>query len=373
MSELSPYCPGGSGFPDSARNLAGLLTGIRAGESNRAAALRIQTRELALSLADRWLAEPQPVSYKRRFDYNAALWKLRELAVDLSELTEPAQSALRTVLDSLLACLHIDADFALRPSGLSTFWARDQVRGLRDRLSEVNTGDSSPAEDMPERYLIVKYPLGEQDNALMTCVAVPYLLGPGMQSVAAVSILGPAYFFALAAEIQNYKVFSDTLGPPNLCFVGELLEISGWLDHSLVGPLIKKWRDQFELGPDYLKTHVLHERHLAQMREAKEQYRNAQPLFGISDFDRTVLHRMESLRKGQSPVDGTNDSEPANSHSAIAGILNAGWITSQLYLPEIYERSSCSSWIDRYNVRCDLNRALADAIRDAGARTTARS
>ena len=358
----SPFECGGSGIADSALNLAQLWQAGFEGESERAAALRRMLVGFARGLAEQWQRESAPVDSSRALLYHRLLWTLRDFPAELDGNSEANPSGLRITMNALRDAFLPDALLALRPAGLATIVARDHLYVLRQRLAGLDMAAGETEPGAPNRFLTVRYPRGEQDNVLMACTAMPYFHQPRLNHVFAASAAGPAYFFAAAAEMQNNKGFSEAFDPPKLCFIGELLEISGWLRHPQVGPLIDRWRAHFGFAPDYLDTHIKSEAALRAMRALQEEYRGRRPLYSPEEYDRDVPELCARLRAGLRPVAARIESTETGATPHVINVLNAGWVFAQLHLDELYAERGCRTADEKVEVRRQLNQLLTQGI-----------
>ncbi len=357
--ERSPYDCGGSSLADSARNLARTLQNAPVKESEQAAALRRQLMRVALELAERWPAELTPREPARALNYHRTLWKVREFAVELGSAPLAGPSGIRVVLEAFCERFLPDSLVMLRPAGLATLTVRERMDTLRERLEALGIDSLATEPAAPGRILVARYPAGEQDNSLMACSALASFHSPRTSYPFAAANGGPAYFFATAADIQNNKGLSDAFDPPRLCFIGELLEIGGWLEHPQAGPLLKRWQTHFGFGTDYLDRKILNKAMLQKMREAQEAYRAAPAPYTPADFDRQTPAIWEQLRQALSPaVPQYTKEHPAD----VIAILNAAWTFAQLHLGDLYETLGCKTPEERYEARVTLNQLVAEAI-----------
>ncbi len=361
----SPFECGGSGIADSARSLARTLRQAPYGESRERADLRRTLTEMAERTGDHWDSEPAPVESKRAFTYHKVVWQIRALAVELGSLQDPEPSGLQIVLEAFARQYRPDALVVLRPAGLVGILVREHLQRLRDNSEAL--GLDTLKIVAPGEFLLARYPMGEQNNTLMACSALHSFHRPRPSYVFAASTVGPAYFFALAAEIQNNKGFSDSFDAPKLCFVGELLEISGWMKHPQVGPLIARWRDKFGFDPGYLDRKMLSEPLLRSMRESQEAYRSAPGAYTPDDFDRETPAIWERLRNGLPPEQLLTGQDEVSRERCAVDILNAGWSFAQLHMATLHERLGSRTSVEQYDARVVLNGLLADGIRRSDA------
>jgi hypothetical protein len=357
--EHSPYDIGGSGLADSARNLVRTLQSGPTEEPARQRSLRLQIAAIAQELPERWAAEPKPIDSGRSLNYHKALWKLRDFAVELVPARTHEPSGLQVVLEAFRDRFLPDAVLILRPSGLAAITAREHMDPLRERLLELGIPSASEGDKPSQQVLAIRYPAGEQDHSLMACSVLASFHPPRADLSFAVSNGGPAVFFAAAADIQNNKGLSDAFDPPRLCYIGELLEIAGWMDHPIVGPLIARWRDHFGFGPDYLDRKIVNAATLIRMREVQEEFRATVLAYTPADFDRTVPGMWERFRSGLPYT----ESEGENAGTDVISIVNAGWTFAQLHLSDLYRALDCVTAEDRYRVRTGLNELVARAVR----------
>jgi len=355
--ELSPYDIGGSSLADSARNLVQTLQVAPPEEPAGPRALRRRVAAIARELADRWAAEPGPIDARRSLNYHRTLWKLRDFAVELGPARSGEPGGLQIILEAFRDRFLSDTVLILRRSGLAAIVAREHMGALTERLQELDMTYLLEEAAAPSHVLAIRYPAGEQDHSLMACSVLASFRPPRTDLSFAVSNGGPAVFFAYAADIQNNKGLSDAFDPPRLCFVGELLEIAGWLEHPVVGPLVQKWRNHFGIGPDYLNQKILNAAMLSRMREAQDEFRAAEIAYTPAEFDRVVPGMWERIRNGMPPSNAI-----ANSGTDVISIVNAGWTFAQLHLSKLYRTLGCSTAEDRYLARVTLNALIARAV-----------
>jgi hypothetical protein len=365
-SDPSPFECGGSALADSARNIALALLAAPEGEPAEMAALRQRLIALLGGLAEKWAQEPAAPESERRFAYHSALWKLRDVAVALSPAPQAAPAGLQVVLEAFRRRYLPTGLVALRPTGLATIAVQERLEALAARVGELGLEYHNNAS-LPDRLIAVRFPLGEQDNTLMACCALPNFSGPLSRHVFATAEGGPAYFFAVAADIQNNKGFSNVIDPPRLCFIAELLEASGWLEHPLIGPRITAWREHFGFDTDYLDRTITSKPMLQRMREAQDAFRAARPAYAPSEFDRDVPALWERLRSLEAPVPASTGGERRT--PAVIAILNAGWSFAQLYIDDYYAALGARTPEHRYQARRTLNRLLAEGIAAAELRS----
>ena len=303
-----------------------------------------------------------PIDGKRSFCYHRTLWKLRDFAVELGSAEESRSSGISVVLQALCDRFMPGSLLTLRPAGLATITAREHMGTLRERLRSLGIDSDSEVTGAPERVLAVRYPAGEQDNSLMACTVLAAFDPPRPGHDFATANGGPAYFFAVAAEIQNNKGFSDAFDPLKLCFIGEFLEIGGWIEHPQVGPLIARWRAHFGFGPDYLDEKIADRAMLLRMREVQEAYRSKPAPYTPADFDRHVPAMWERMRRALPPIDpDASQSDPERPPDVI-DVLNAGWTFAQLHLADLNDPLKGTAAIDRYEARVTFNRLVSDAF-----------
>lgn len=355
----TPFECGGSGVADSARNLVRTIErGQGAQEGARHAALRRHLAGAALRIAEAWRTESPSPDRDRSLAYHSAVWKLRGLAVDLAAAASEAPHGVHAALRAFTEHFLPSALLLLRPAGILNIVLRDHLRPFQERLSALGLLQEETDKDFPGQVLAVRYPQGEQDNVLMACTALPYFHMPRQSHVFATAQGGPAYFFAVAAEIQNNRGFSEKIELARLCFVGELLEISGWVEHPEIGPLIETWRRHFGFGPRYLDEHIPNASTLRSMREMQEAYRSRSDAYAPDDFDRDVPAVWARLSNGM-PFDGPDD---AVRIPRVITVMNAGWSFVQRHMDGFYARSGCSTPVERYDARQRLNALLARSI-----------
>jgi hypothetical protein len=357
----SPYACGGSGFADSAWNLARALAPAPPGESARGAALRRYLIRAAETLAERRLAEgPEQIS-KRDIRYHTALWKVRGIGAELSGPAPDDAPGLFSVLNAFAEAYRPGALLTFRPTGLTSVLVRDQMRALRDRIAALEEAELDPGDDLPAGLLVVRYPYGEHENTLAACAAIRFFHADGLSHSFATAQAGPAYFFAMAADRRDLRGLNESIETAMLCFVGELLESSGWLEHPQVGPLIAGWQDYFGFDAGYLDRLVA-SGPLRKLREAQETYRAATPAYTPADFDRDAPAMWDRLRQSEPPVAPPLDPRAGKASPAVVRILNAGWSFAQHSMDEFYAVLGCRTAADRYEARRAFNSLLATAI-----------
>ncbi len=218
----------------------------------------------------------------------------------------------------------------------------------------------------------MSYPQGEQDNVLLSCTLVRYLIPQLPETVIfasgsyfAIWALGPAHFFALALEKEATRppVPDGHESPTDMILfsVSKNLKAAGWFDHPQIGPILAAWCER--LGLNRGKT--IAEPNAQSWARASDRWHLLCPgLRGYTpeDFDRDVPRLWERLRQLLPPndldINAVESAQPADEVS----ILNAGWSFYLLHMDDLYHILGSKTAEDRYEAKQVLNRLLTKGI-----------
>jgi hypothetical protein len=360
---------GVAGISDMARSLAATLEAAPARESRRGAALRqyltSAARELA-ALADRPNADDS-------FDAASArllVEQIRHIATDLATAPPAAPIGIGVALQAFAAQLLPDAMLVLRPTGRFDYPFREELYLFRSLAERLRLTTLAAGPDVPREALVLRYPQGEQDNVLLSCNLLrafqPHNADQPLQrsDVFAAWLLGPAYFFACATELER-------TGPPHsadalaqLRHVSALLQAAGWFEHPQIGPLLRQWTERFGLRLESnmeANTEVGSTPALAQEQAALWTQAGA-PQYLPADFDRDAPRLWDRLRQLLPPNDLELESVESAQPADAVSILNAGWSFALLHMDDLYRILGSHTAEDRYEASQVLNRLLTKGI-----------
>ena len=373
MPELTPpITPPASDYGtigEQARNLSRTLQFAPAQESHSAAALRRYLMGVSASLAH--FCEAQSDSLETDMNYSeeqqtcrTLLSDMRQVATELCAIPNIVPPGIQGLLEAYAEKFLPGTLLALRPNGNFGYSVKQPLKNLETQLSHLKLSAPPTNSSMPKHFLIMKYPQGEQDNVLQACNLLRYFHDKRRLIVVA-STLGPAYFFAFANEVRTSYPFNTAYDLPYLCFVFELLQNQGWLDHPHIGPLLNQWQDHFGFNVNYLQNFsmkVLDKSLLEEMEEAKEQAKGLHNGFTPEIFDRDVPVLWERLRNLMPPNDLHMNAVESSHPADVMSIMNAGWSFQLLHMGELHRILACRTHEDRYEAKQVLNRLLTKGI-----------
>jgi hypothetical protein len=358
------------GISEMARSLARTLQAAPAQESRRAAALRQYLIGIANKLAeasDHCGNQTEALSSHHHASCRFLVEQIRKMTAELTSAPPVVPPGIGVVVAAFTEMLLPDALLVLRPTARGDYAATDYMKRLRELSEEAQLSyGQEPAE--PLRYcLSLRYPEGEQDNVLLSCVLIHavgrILRVEGQRFNAdefATGLLGPAYFFATAAEFEYFRMF-DSYKAINLYWIVHALEQVGWFEHPQIGPLLHTWRER--VNPDRLLTAETRTKFEAAKSDVpwQERFPNWR-LYTPADFDQDVPRLWERLRQLVPPNDldisAVESAQPADAVS----ILNAGWSFYLLHIDDLYHILGSKTAEDRYEAKQVLNRLLTKGI-----------
>jgi hypothetical protein len=356
------------GIADMARSLAATLQAAPARESRQAAALRQHLTKAARELAD--LADRAHTGE----DFDAASARLlveqiRHIATDLATAPPAVPIGIGVVLQAFAAQLMPETLLILRPTGHFHYPFREELflfHSLAEKL-RLTTVATDPA--VPREMLVLRYPQGEQDNVLLSCNLLrafcPHRADQGVSRSDAFAtwLLGPAYFFALATEVERSDLphSTETLG--QLRDVARLLREDGWFDHPQIGPLLQQWSERFGFRNGTVAPPLSTPLPPA-AEQKKETIRGLMgtPQYLPADFDRDVPFLWARLRQLLPPNDLELESVESAQPADAVSILNAGWSFALLHMDDLYQILGSHSAEDRYEASQVLNRLLTKGV-----------
>ena len=354
---------------EQARSLSRALQYAPASESRSASALRHYLMELSAGLAQ--FCDRQVENIEKGISYSEEqhacqnlLGDMRQVASEICCVSNIIPLGIQGLLESFSDRFLPKTLLALRPNGLHGYSVRNPLKNLPSLLKHLELESIAPPKNTPENMLILRYPQGEQNNVLQACCFLRYFQEK-RGSIFAASMMGPAYFFAFASEVRTSYAFNAGADLPYLCFVYELLQSQGWLDHPEIGPLLSQWSDFFGFTENYLQNYslkVLDKALLTEIEEAKEQLKDTQVGFTPEIFDRDVPLLWERLRNLMPPNDLQMNAIESVEPADVMSILNAGWSFKLLHMEELHRVLGVKTAEDRFEANQVLNRLLTKGI-----------
>jgi hypothetical protein len=354
------------GISDMARSLAATLQAAPARESRRAAALRQHLLETTRALAELSDQPHPPVE----FDPTSArllVEKIRQITADLATASVAVPPGIGIVLQAFAERLLPDTLLILRPYGRFNYRFREHLTQFHALAQQTPLTTLTFGRDVPNEALVLRYPQGEQDNVLLSCNLLRAFRPRGVEQekrrgsdTFAVWLLGPAYYFACAAELERVGSYNGdaTDDISRLQRIASLLEAAGWFDHPHIGPLLRQSRERFAASanaPDAISSLSATEALLQEAETGTPQYLPA-------DFDRDVPPLWERLRQLLPPNDLELESVESMQPAEAVSILNAGWSFALLHMDDMYRILGSRTAEDRYEARQVLNRLLTKGI-----------
>ncbi|SRR5579884_1289813 len=360
---LPPAC-NYQALSDSARNLARTLQAAPAQESHRAAALRQYLQTIAAALAEQCDGMENGADRERYETCWSLVFQIRTITAALSAAPPVAPHGIGVVVQAFAERLLPDALVTLNPSRMGDYSAAEYLQRLHTLLEELQLDRLEKPAETPERFLVLRYPQGEQDNALMACMFMR-AFGPERKEGDAFATwaLGPAYFFALASDIEMSLWRNAAYTHLRLCHVSDLLKSAGWFDHPQIGPLLAACRERFGFHANYVREH-LRDPEKAPAASLESWPDRVPGLRGYTpeDFDRDVPRLWERLRQLVPPNDLDINAVESEQPADEVSILNAGWSFYLLHMDDLYRILGSKTAEDRYEAKQVLNRLLTKGI-----------
>lgn len=354
---------------EQARSLSRTLQYAPAQESHSAAALRHYLINLSLGLAQ--VCDKQVQTIESGMNYSEEqhacqnlLGDMRQAASELCSVPNIIPPGIQGLLEAFAERFLPETLLALRPNGLHGYTVRKPLKNLPSLLEHLHLDSLSVPKHTPKRLLILRYPQGEQNNVLQACCFLRYF-HETKGSIFAASMMGPAYFFAFASEVRTSYTYNAGADLPYLCFVYEMLQSQGWLEHPEIGPLLNQWRDFFGFTENYLQNYslkVLDKSLISEIEEAKENLKDAQVGFTPEIYDRDVPRLRERLRNLMPPNDLQMNAIESEEPADVMSIMNAGWSFKLLHMTELHQILGVKTAEDRFEANQVLNRLLTKGV-----------
>ncbi len=352
--ELNPAAARYQAASETARSLARTLQAAPAQESRRAAALRKYLVHVALALADacdRW----QTGTDVNVFAAERWVASIGYLSTELTHSLPITPPGVAVVLQALAARWSPNTLLLIGPKNAvtgSSYIGAGYLESFQDNVQEIGWA-IPPISDLPRRLLVLRYPYGEQDNVLQSCLMIGIFgdhtdpeFSRGMHLFGAFT-LGPAYFFALAASLERSFLSQDKKAS-QLRYTARILEVAGWFDNAIIGPLLKTRIEQVGLALP------LGEETILDMGEVVG--------YTPADFDRDAPRLWERLKQLLPPneleMEAVESAQPADAVS----ILNAGWSFHLLHMDSLYAILGSRTPEDKYEALQVLNRLLTKGV-----------
>lgn len=367
-----PITGGYSAISEMARSLARTLQAAPAQESRRAAALRtylIAIAEALAQAADLWGHETGADASDRYRNCHALIRDIRRAAAELTYTPPIVPPGINIVFQAFAKRWLPQMLVMLRSTNKAIFCSEEYLESIHYLMEQIQLVPTHREVEVPHRFLVLRYPQGEQDNVLLAC----QLMGEFCCGLAeateetwdrvgwdgfATQILGPAYYFALQRSAQILE--EDERIEARLHYIWHRLKAEGWLHHSYLGELLARDAARYSIEP--VDPELVDEEEGSVWRRLSRQVFKRVPHYTSEDFDRDVPRLWERLRQLLPPndldINAVESVQPADEVS----ILNAGWSFYLLHMDDLYHILGSKTAEDRYEAKQVLNRLLTKGI-----------